>query len=105
MPKLTPTSSSGSTICKPPNFDSSQPPNAASTALAIRDTSSKKPTPSTMPNDRSRARMSFHHPDSFLRAPVSQMTSSACCSSPNTLVAPTTRVTIPTTAAMPFLSL
>ena len=56
--------------------------------------------PRIMPSDSSRERSSRHRPLASSRAGARQMRSSAFCSSPNTVVAPSSSTKMPITVAM-----
>jgi hypothetical protein len=94
------------TVSQPPKKPSHHLPRAEIAALSTSETISRKAMPRIMPNDSSRARSSFHQPAERSRAGARQIRSSASCSSPKTVVAPTSRRTTPiVVAAMPSAGL
>ena len=70
-------------------------PNAAITALNIRDTIIKNPIPSIIPKDSSRARINCHTQPVLSLSGTRQIRSKASCNSPNTVVAPINNSTVP----------
>ncbi|MNK67666.1 hypothetical protein D3C87_870080 [compost metagenome] len=93
-------------VAQAPNIGDHHLPSAASAALATSDTMSRKPMPMIMLNDSSRTRSMLKTPLLRVRAGARQMRSSASCSSPKTVVAPTISNAMPTTVAtMPSVGL
>ena len=74
-------------------------PSAEIAAVSTSETISRKAMPRIIPNDSKRARSSFHQPAERSRAGARQIRSSASCSSPNTVVAPISRRTMPMVVA------
>ena len=83
-------------VSPPPNSGAHQRPQAASAALTASDTISRKPTPSTRPNDSNRARSHCHNVPPRRGVSTRQIWSSESCNSANTVVAPITSSTAPT---------